>query len=84
MILCCYLAPRLPRNSALLYIPGVLALAFVLVAIGHFEPGGDDFPGRIAHTVYLLSNYESAEFLGLSDKFMSKAVDRPVWPCSRR
>ena len=78
MILCCYLAPRLPRNSALLYIPGVLALAFVLVAIGHFEPGGDDFPGRIAHTVYLLSNYETAEFLGLSDKFMSKAVDSGI------
>ena len=78
MILCCYFAPRLPRNSALLYIPGVLVLAFVLVAIGHFEPGGDDFPGRIAHTVYLLSNYETAEFLGFSDRFMSKAVDSGI------
>ncbi len=78
MIVCCYFAPRLPRNSALLYVPGVLALAIILVTIGHFKPEGDDFPGRIAHTVYLLSNYGSAEYLGVSDEFLTKAVDSGV------
>ncbi len=78
MVVCCALAPRLPRYSALIYIPGVTALAFILVHFGHFQPGGDDFKGRIAHTVYLLTNYGMAEFLGLSDEFMSKAVDSGI------
>lgn len=78
MMLCCYLAPRLPRNSALIYIPGVTCLAFILVHFGHFQPGGDDFPGRIAHTIYLLTTYQTAEFLGLSDELLSKAVDSGI------
>ena len=78
MVVCCYFAPRLPRNSALLYAPGVLALAIILVTIGHFEPGGDDFPGRIAHTVYLLSDYGMPEFLGVSEKYLAKAVDSGI------
>ena len=78
MMVCCYLAPRMPRGSALIYIPGVTALAFILVHFGHFQPGGDDFPGRIAHTIYLLTSYGTSEFLGLSDEFMSKAVDSGI------
>ncbi len=78
MILCCALAPRMPRYSALVYIPGVLALGFVLVSFGHYEPGGDDFSGRIAHTVFLLRNYGLSEYLGLSDDFMSTAVDSGI------
>ena len=78
MILCCAIAPRLPRYTALAYIPGVLLLAFVLVSFGHFVPGGDDFPSRIAHTVYLLRDYGLSEYLGVSDEFMSKAVDSGI------
>jgi putative polymerase len=78
MVLCCSLAPRMPRHGALIYIPGVVALGFILVSFGHYEPGGDDFPGRIAHTVFLLSNYGLSEYLGLSDEFMSKAVDSGI------
>lgn len=78
MVLCCALAPRMPRYSALVYIPGILALAFVLVSFGHYEPGGDDFPGRIAHTIILLRNYGPSEYLGVSDEFMSKAVDSGI------
>ena len=78
MVLCCTFAPRMPRYSALVYIPGIMALGFVLVSFGHYEPGGDDFPGRIAHTVFLLRNYGVSEYLGLSDEFMSKAVDSGI------
>ena len=78
MVFCCALAPRLPRFSALFYIPGVLMLAFVLVHVGHFEPGGDDFPSRIAHTVNLLSIYGLPEYLGVSDELLSKAVDSGI------
>lgn len=75
MIACAFLASRLPRNSALVYIPGVALFGFVLVGLAHFKPGGDDFPGRIAHTVYLLGQFGPAELLGVSDEYMSKAVD---------
>ena len=68
----------MPRYSALAYIPGVLALAFILVSFGHFQPGGDDFPSRIAHTVYQLRSYGLPEYLGVSDEFMSKAVDSGI------
>lgn len=78
MVLCCTFAPRMPRYSALVYIPGIVALGFVLVSFGHYEPGGDDFPGRIAHTVFLLRSYGVSEYLGLSDEFMSKAVDSGI------
>ncbi|GJD52185.1 hypothetical protein OPKNFCMD_4947 [Methylobacterium crusticola] len=74
----CTLWRRLPRHAALLYLPGVLALAFVFViATGH-AGGGDDFPGRIAWTVDLLTQYAIPEFLGMSEDFMSKAVDSGV------
>ena len=75
MVVCTLIAPRLPRYSALVYIPGVTAFAVILVHFGHFEPGGDDFPGRIAHTVSLVGSYGVPEFLGLSDEYMTKAVD---------
>lgn len=78
MVLCTWLAPRLPRAAALLYIPGITAVAFGLVAAFGFQPGGDDFPGRIAHTVYLLQAYGPWDVLGLSDRFMSKAVDSGI------
>ncbi len=48
------------------------------MSFGHYEPGGDDFPGRIAHTVFLLRKYGVSEYLGLSDEFMSKAVDSGI------
>lgn len=78
MILCCATAVRMPRFSALAYVPAILALAFAIVSYGDFQPGGDDFPGRIAHTVYLLRGYDIFEYLGVSDEFMSKAVDSGI------
>ncbi len=78
MVLCCAFAPRMPRFSALVYVPAVLALGFLMVGFGNYEPGGDDFPGRIAHTVYLLRTYGLPEYLGLSDELISKAVDSGI------
>jgi putative polymerase len=68
----------LPRRAALLYLPGVLALAFLFVAFTGHIGGGDDFPGRVAFTVDLLTTFGPAEFLGLSEEYMTKAVDSGV------
>ena len=74
----CTLWRLLPRYTTVLYLPGVLLLAFAFVlATGH-PGGGDDFPGRIAWTVDLLNAFGPAEILGMSEAFITKAVDSGV------
>lgn len=67
-----------PPFTPVLYLPGVLALAFAFVAATQHSGGGDDFPGRVAWTVDLLNGYDLPAFLGMSEEFMSKAVDSGV------
>lgn len=68
-------APYLPRGSAAIYLPGVTAAAFTIVAFGGLHAGRDDFAGRIAHTVDLIQRFDLAELLGASNEYLSKAVD---------
>jgi putative polymerase len=69
------LAPRLPRGSAVFYLPVALLAAFVIVDTAGLRAGMDDFPGRVAYTVDLLRQYDLQDFVGLSDHFLSKSVD---------
>jgi putative polymerase len=69
------IAPRLPRHSFILYAPGIVLCAFVLVHMLGLQAGPDNFSGRIAHTVRLLEDYGVPEFLGVSNQYMSRAVD---------
>jgi putative polymerase len=75
MVAASMIAPRLPRYSAILYLPAVVGIAFALVGFAGLHAGGDDFPGRIAHTVELIAQFDTAEFLGLSDEYLNQAVD---------
>ncbi|WP_146618746.1 polysaccharide biosynthesis protein GumE [Rhodoplanes elegans] len=70
----------LPRSVALVYLPVVLAVAFLYVTIGGIPAGSDDFPGRIAHTVHLLSRFSVDEFLGISSDpiLLSESVDSGI------
>ncbi|RAI42389.1 polysaccharide biosynthesis protein GumE [Rhodoplanes roseus] len=74
------LARLLPRYSALIYLPGVLAVAFLYVTLGGVQAGSDDFPGRIAHTVHLLSRFSVDEYLGISADpiLLSESVDSGI------
>lgn len=69
------IAPRLPRYSALLYLPAVVAAAFLLVHLGGFRAGGDDFTGRVALSVSLLSGFDVSEWLGVSSALDVLIVD---------
>jgi putative polymerase len=63
-----------PRIVVLL--PGVVLIAaFAAVTYLGLKPGPDNFSGRLAHTIDLLRTYGTAEFLGISETYMSKAVD---------
>jgi putative polymerase len=75
-----FAAPCLPRYSAVLYLPGALGAAFLIVNLGGFHAGTDDFPGRIAHTIELLKQFGATEFFGISDEkeLLSKAVDSGI------
>jgi putative polymerase len=73
-------ASRLPRSGTLLLLPGVLMVGFLLVHYEGFQRGGDDFAGRVAHTVDLLRQLGPVELLGISNdqELLSQAVDSGI------
>jgi putative polymerase len=78
IILISFIAVRLPRGSAVLYLPGVTLTAIIATNLAGFRDGPDDLAGRIAHTVALLSRCDIDEYLGISDRFLWLAVDSGV------
>jgi putative polymerase len=79
ILLASMLATWLPRRSAVLYLPGVVLAAIILTSLAGFHSGGDDFPGRIAYTVELLSRNDLADFAGISSKSaVEEAVDSGI------
>lgn len=68
-------AMRLPSRFVVILPPLIFAAALAAVSIFGFKAGSDDFPGRLAHTVELLRHYGVSEFLGVSDIYLSRAVD---------
>ncbi|MFA5951576.1 MAG: polysaccharide biosynthesis protein GumE [Hyphomicrobium sp.] len=75
LVLVTMAAPYLPRRSAIVYPPLAVLGAFLLVAVLAPRAGLDDFKGRVAHTVMLLQSYDLPELLGISNRFLDKAVD---------
>lgn len=75
-----FITRYLPRHTAAVYLPGVLAVGFVLVHFGGLQGGADDLGGRIAHTIELLQRLDTSELLGISNNqdLMSQAVDSGV------
>jgi putative polymerase len=69
------IAPRLPPKISVLLAPFVLVAAIAAVSFLGLKGGADNFSGRLAHTVDLLRQYGPAEFLGISNAFLDRAVD---------
>lgn len=78
IIIVCAVAPSLPRRSAVLYLPVVVAFVIALVVFAGLKPGNDDFAGRLAYTVNLLGTFDVPEYLGLSNELVAKAMDSGV------
>ena len=55
---------RLPKYVHALYLPLVVAAAALAVAALGFQPGDDDFPGRLAWGVSILGQLEFGELIG--------------------
>jgi putative polymerase len=75
IIAVCVVARFLPRHSAALYLPAITLLAVLIVNIAGLQAGGDDWAGRLAHTVELLGQFDLPEYLGISNEFLDQAVD---------
>jgi putative polymerase len=78
VVLTCMAAPYLPRWLAYLYLPLALAGAILLTSLIGADPRDDDFLGRIAYCVTLLSRYDIWEWLGLSDTYIIPASDSGI------
>ena len=75
VVLAAFVAPLLPRKSALLYLPLVLLGAVVLVIALHPNATADNFPGRVAYGIELLARYDMGEWFGNSDRLLVQAMD---------
>ncbi len=74
----CVFWRRWSRYLPVLYLPGILIAAFAFVHVTDPARGNDDFVGRIAWTTDLLESYDIAEFVGMSEAFIDKAVDSGI------
>jgi putative polymerase len=59
------LAPTPPRSSAAVYLPLVIAGMVVVTLAMNPNPEADDFPGRIAYSIHLLSQFHLDHWLGI-------------------
>ena len=78
VVVAAFVAPYLPRRSALLYFP--LALIGALVVVWTLNPtsGEDNFTGRIAYGVDLLGRYGFWDWFGASNRYIGLAADSGI------
>lgn len=57
---------RLPAYSHILYLPGAVIAAALLVSLLGIRSGTDDFPGRIAFSMDMLASLDLSALMGLS------------------
>lgn len=70
--------PHLPRKIAVLYLPAAVVGAFLLAGLTDASAHDDNFLGRVAFCVKLLSRYDLMEWLGMSDRFIMQAFDSGI------
>jgi putative polymerase len=71
-------ARHLPRYSSFVYLPTFIALAVAVTYLGGFVGGQDDIMGRLAYSRELLARFDAVELLGISNRFLSEAVDSGI------
>ena len=78
VVLLTLVATRLPRQSALLYLPATLIGAVLLVTLLQVNSMDDNFPGRVAYGVELLTRFDIWEWIGNSDRLVGPAADSGI------
>ena len=78
VVLVTLVATRLPRKSALLYLPATLVGAVLLIATLHPDFRDDNFSGRVAYGMQLLTRFDIWEWIGHSDRLVGPAADSGI------
>ena len=73
-----FVGPILPRTIPWFYLPGVLAVGGLGVFLLKLPPGGDDFTGRMAGSIVLLSQLGGASLLGFTTPLAYHAMDSGI------
>lgn len=68
----------LPRSLAFLYLPGVLVAVVMFTIFVRADPTVDNFSGRLAFSMALLERYDIWEWLGMSNVYLSQALDSGI------
>ena len=73
-----FIAPLLPRSAPWFYLPGVVAAGGLAVVCLDLQAGGDDFKGRTAGSIVLLSHLDGASLLGFTTTLAYHAMDSGI------
>lgn len=69
-----FIFTRLPAYSQILYLPGAVVAAALIVSLFGIRSGTDDFPGRVAFSMEMLASLDLSALMGLS-QYMSVRFD---------
>ena len=80
LLLGCFVFPVLPRYSNVLYLPAMLSLSGLIVSRFDLQNYGDNFSGRVAFSIHLLTrNLDITTLLGLHpEKLQLGAADSGI------
>ncbi len=78
LILVSVVAPKLPRVTALGYLPASVLAAVVLAGATNANAFDDNFMGRLAWCVKVLGKYDVADWLGMSNTWLVEAYDSGI------
>lgn len=73
-----FAAPALPRYSNALYLPALLAVAALVVTVFAVPAGGDDFSGRTAGSIHVLSLMSVPALLGFTSFYAYQVMDSGI------
>ena len=70
--------PRLPRYSNVLYLPALILILGTMIALLGMQDSGDDFTGRLAGSIDLLTSLNIEELLGFDAFQAVRAFDSGI------
>jgi putative polymerase len=75
ILMACVLAPKLPARLPFFYLPAVTLGVVTLVYMADMKFEADNFSGRLALSTHLLTQFDIAELLGLSNTLLAPTAD---------
>lgn len=78
LILASFFFPYIPRKVLIFYLPASLILSYLVVTIYNLPPSGDDFPGRLSHSMQTFTNLDLIEYFGIAHSRSTRGADSGI------